>query len=780
MDFNKEISVDDLCWIAGPRRKNVSRPRPAVCFRGTFEAVTPVQSASLTFTALGLAEPWLNGERVANDYFTPGWSDYRKRAYLCRYDVTSRIHAGENCLGFILADGWAGAPYGPKGHAASHAPQTMLAALLTVCYADGRTALFSTGSHWHWRLSEIIDQSLYHGEFVDARKSLPAPWSAPDIQLRGWKPVREVSSPAVVLAAKKCPPVRVTQRLKPKAIWQKPDGGWLVDFGQNMAGVAELCIIRPRFGQRIKLRFAEMLDSGGDLYTKNLRNAKATDQYICRGDDMEVFSPRFTCHGFRYLSIEGLKHPLKAEHIQALVLHNDLEPIGRFSCSSGKVNKLQQCIRWGQRSNFIEAPTDCPQRDERLGWTGDAQVFVNTACFNYDCEGFYRQWMDAMRDGQRSDGAFPDVAPDILGWHGNAGWADAGIIVPHAVWLHTGSKAMLAENWAAMEAYMRFLRKRAKRYIQPETVYGDWLAVDAMEPQHGPTPKDLIGTAYYARDAELMALMATALGKTKRALVYKNLARRITAAFQRRFVSPDGLVLGDTQTSYLLALAFHLLPPTLRKSAHKRLIERIAARDWHLSTGFLGTPLLNPVLSEIGHGNIAYRLLFQDTYPSWLHPLKHGATTMWERWDSWTPGRGFGPVEMNSFNHYAYGAIGEWLYQRVGGIAPHPDYPGYLRAVIHPIPGDGITHASTSLKSRVGHFQVGWKKTRNMFAIKLTIPRSAEAQVILPTRRWQSVVINKKKVPTSWKLTAKREEGDLCQLLLTGGIYGICVSDYYK
>ena len=765
---------DQACWLSSSP-SNVAALKAATYFRTKFVARAKAVSAVLRFSGLGVVEPWLNGEPVSDDFFTPGWSDYRKRAYVCEYEVSDTLQTGENCLGMVLADGWAGAPFGPKGHAVAFAPQTKFVVELALTYEDGSVQTVASNADWLCRTGPVIKQSIYHGETYDARKELKQ-WSHAHAPGRGWKPVLCVEAPSIKLNLKKCPPVRITEARSPIEL-RKVQQKWIVDFGQNLVGTLRIQLRNTKPGQKIVLKYAEMLQADGALYLENLRNAIATDVYICKGAAEEIYMPRFTFHGYRYAEIEGLRSALRAEDVSACVLHNDLKQTGKFSCSDPLINQLQSNIVWGQRGNFLEAPTDCPQRDERLGWSGDAQVFVDTACFNYDCEGFYRQWMDAMRDGQRADGAFPDTAPDILGWHGNAGWGDAGIIVPHAVWQHYGSLEIVEENWQAMERYMSFLEKRANNYIQPSSVYGDWLAVDAARPEWSPTPKELIGTAYFAHSAKLMARMAAAMGKDVRATHFEELCKSICSAFQENFITRAGLVLGDTQTSYLLALAFDLVPDALVEAAGNRLVACIEARNWHLSTGFLGTPLLNPVLSKVARGDVAYRLLKQESYPSWLYPIKNGATTMWERWNSWTEEKGFGPVEMNSFNHYAYGAIGEWLYQRVCGIAPHPDYPGYERAVLAPLPGGGMSRGGGSLDTRVGTFVSKWQVKGSKFIFNFIIPEGAEAVLRLPAAKWSQIQLDGRSVPTKFKQQTSSNYVK-CQLLLPAGKYQIEIKHY--
>lgn len=762
-------------WLSSTA-SDVATLQCAHYFRTKFQLRADVAKAVLRYSALGVVEPWVNGVRISEDFFAPGWSDYRKRAYVCTYEVTEHLQAGKNCLGIVLADGWAGAPFGPKGHAVAYAPRTMFVAELAVTYVDGSSEVVASGKDWRWRKGAVRQNSIYNGETYDARKAV-IDWASPGNAQRGWVAVAAVDAPEIELNEKKCPPVRITEKLEPVTL-RCMKKKWIADFGQNLVGVMRIQLRNTKPGQKVTLKFAEMLKSDGSLYRENLRDAAATDVYYCKGGAVENYMPRFTFHGFRYAQIEGYAN-LEAQDLRACVMHNDLKRTGEFTCSDPLLNQLQSCIVWGQRGNFLEAPTDCPQRDERLGWSGDVQVFVNTACFNYDCEGFYRQWMDAMRDGMRSDGAFPDTAPDILGWHGNAGWGDAGIIVPHAVWQHYGSLEIVEENWSAMETYMGFLQNNAMGLIQPDTRYGDWLAVDATRPEWSPTPKDLIGTAYFARDAQLMVYMAKALGQTEQAAHYGDLVKKIKKAFQERFITKTGHVLGHTQTSYLLALGFDLVPEKLFKAAGQHLVDCIEDRGWHLSTGFLGTPLLNPVLTKIGRCEVAYRLLKQETYPSWLYPIKNGATTMWERWNSWTEESGFGPVEMNSFNHYAYGAIGEWLYQRVCGIAPHPDAKGYKRAVLAPLPGGGMSYGGGSLETRQGKYVSKWRVEGFKFYFDFSIPKGCNALLRLPAQEWSQILLDGEPVPKKYRKTTSSRFGK-CEMRVPRGDYTVVVETYLE
>lgn len=757
-------------WLSYFANKNSTR-RPANYFWHKFHLEKSVKGAELRYAVIGIVEPLINGVQVHKDFFTPGWSDYRKRAYISNYDVSKLLREGENNICLTLADGWAGVPYGPKVHKVKYAPQTIFIAELMVHYKDGSSELISSNNEWKYRRGPVVHQSLYDGETYDARKEIYGD-TPKELSSRSWHKATCVTAPKIKLELKKCPPVRVTETLKAIKL-HRLRKKWIVDFGQNIAGVVCIRLRDTKRGQKIVLRFAEMLKKDGSLYRDNLRDARVTDVYYSKGSKEETFMPRFTFHGFRYVEIEGYE-ALEIQDLTACVMHNDLKKIGNLKIAHAQVQKLQNCIVWGQRGNFLEVPTDCPQRDERLGWSGDAQVFVNTACFNYDCEGFYRQWMDAMRDGQRKDGAFPDTAPDVLGSHGNAGWGDAGIIVPHAVWQNYGDLKIVQENWKAMEGYIDFLLARSDDYIQPPSVYGDWLAVDAARPEWSPTPKDLIGTAYFAYDCKLMADMAKALKMPERQAHYKNLYKKIKNAFQDRFMTKSGHILGNTQTSYLLALRFGLVPENFFDLVGEHLLKTIEDRDWHLSTGFLGTPHLNPVLTMIGRCDVAYRLLLEESYPSWLYSVKNGATTMWERWNSWTKEGGFGPVEMNSFNHYAYGAIGEWLYQRLAGIAPHPDFPGYERAIIAPLPNGIISNCRASLKTKSGTFHIEWQVQCSNFIIKLKVPTNTDALLRLPALSWNQISLNGKPVPER-NIQVSTSRFGKCELLIGKGDYTFAI-----
>ena len=703
--------------------------RPSPLLRRSFVLEKPVRRARLLWTALGLAEVEINGRRLTGDFLVPGWTDFRHRTQSLEANCTEFLRQGENVIGAMLGDGWYCGTLLWKNERDHYGDAPGFLAQLEVEFVDGQKRTVATDGEWVTRPGPILESDLYHGETYDACAEVPN-WSSPgETEGEPWKPVGTFEPFAGLIEPKRCTPVRVTEELTPVSVAQSPTGGAIFDFGQNFAGVCRLRL-KGRKGQRLTLQFAEMLQGDGSLYRANLRLARATDVYICKGGGVEEWTPRFTFHGFRYVEVSGMDSLPSPDLLTGLVLHTDMRSTGTFECSNPDVNQLNSNIRWSLRSNFLEVPTDCPQRDERLGWTGDAQVFVSTAAFHYDVKNFFEKWMVDVRDGQREDGAFPDVAPDLLHSAGNAGWGDAGVICPWMIYWHYGDERILRDNYESMKRWIDFQEATANGFVRPPTTYGDWLAIDAVIPEHAPVPSDLVGTAYFAHTTQLMERVAGILGHEKDAARMRELHGRIVAAFQREFVTPNGRLAGDCQTAYLLALAFDLLPEPLRAVAFERLVARIEVRGWHLSTGFLGTPLLCPVLSRFGRTDIAYKLLLQDTYPSWLYPIRNGATTMWERWNSYTHEHGFGPVGMNSFNHYAYGAIGAWIYSVVGGIRALE--PGYSRVQIAPEPGHGITWAKTGLLTPQGLVSCHWTETDAGLHIGISIPQGCRAEVQIP------------------------------------------------
>lgn len=718
-------------WIANPPDQE-EEPTAAPYFRREFVLEQAPVRARLFVTALGAFEVAINGRRVGDDVLPPGWTDYARRVPTMAYDVTAHLRPGENAMGAIVGDAWYCGHLGFANHRRHYGRYPEFAAILEVVTGDG-TVQIVTDDGWRTATGAVLETDLYHGEIHDARRE-PVGWTLPGFDSSSWTQARSrpIHPDGPLLVPKVGPTVRRTQELAPVARSQPSPGVHVYDFGQNFAGRARIRLTAPA-GTRVRLRHAEMLERDGTLYTANLRSARATDEYVCRGEGAEAFEPRFTFHGFRYLEITGLAEPLPCDDVRGVVLHSDLEPTGSFRCSSDLVNRLQDCIAWGLRSNFLEVPTDCPQRDERLGWTGDAQVFVSTACLNRDVEAFFEKWMTDMRDAQE-DGAFPHFAPTLdRGWSASAAWADAGVIVPWTIYERYGNRRILSDNFAAMAAWVDWQARRADESgVAQHTGFGDWLAIDAPNPGRAPTPTKLIAGAYFAHTADLVARSATLLGREDDARKYREVCAKAVEAFNREWVTPAGRVVGNTQTGYLLALAFDLLPEGRRGAALKHLVDDIAERGWHLSTGFVGTPLLNPVLTRFGRVDVAYRLLLQETYPSWLYPVTQGATTVWERWNSYTHEQGFGDPGMNSFNHYAYGAIGTWLIEAVAGLGFDPEQPGYRRLVIAPHPGYGLSHAEARLETPGGTARSGWSIASGRLTMTGLVPPNATARLSVP------------------------------------------------
>jgi alpha-L-rhamnosidase len=719
-------------WIGDGRTVAREAAPPARYFRTEFDAPAKPVRARLYVSALGLVEPWLNGAKVGDDFFLPGWPDYRRRVFYVAYDVTSRVQTGRNALGLILGDGWYSSTL-MTGHQFGTEPRVR--AFLELTDAAGKTTTIATGKDWRWAEGPIREQGIYFGETFDARRD-DASWCTPGgASGWQWEPAVLHGGYAVTVNARVSPPVRRTQELKPVAQREIRPGVFLYDLGQNMVGWVRLKVRAPA-GREIELKFAEMLESPEKMHTANLRRAHATARYIARGaEGGETWEPRFTFFGFRYVEVSGLTAPAP-DAITGVVVHSDLPRIGEFECSQPLLNQLVSNTLWGQRGNFLEVPTDCPQRDERLGWTGDAQVFAHTANYTYASGTFYRQWLAAMRDGFRDEpggaSGFPDVVPDLGLRHGSAGWGDAAVIIPWVTWLHTGDRRLLEENF---ESSQRWVEAQARDY--PDGIrrsarsYGDWLA-PGFKPSEAPTPYVLIATAYYARVTDLTARMAAALGRDDVAERDRALLAHIKAAFCREFVREDGQVTSNEQTAYLLALGFDLVPEALRAKLVPRLVQAFADKKDHLATGFLGTPLVAPVLSSVGHADLAYRVLLQETYPGWLFSVKNGATTIWERWDSWTPERGFHPEGMNSFNHYAYGSVVGWLYDTVAGLAPDPSGAGWKTLTIAPTPGGGLTHARATLETPYGRALSAWKIAAGKTEFDLVVPPNTNARVALP------------------------------------------------
>ncbi len=710
-------------WIGHPERFT-RRSVPPVYLRRDFDLKQAPVKARLYISARGIFEAEINGRRIGNDAFVPGWTDYSKRNQYLTYDVTENLAQGANTLGVILADGWHNGYLKSPPVRNHYGKDTSLIARLEIETSTGERINMVTDDSWQAATGPILESDIYNGEKYDARAELGA-WSSPGYKAEDWLKPRVESSETGRLVAKPCQAVRAQQTLKAKSLTRAPNGEWIFDFGQNLVGNARIQIAGQP-ARTLTLRFAEMLKPDGSLYLDNLRSAEATDRFTFKDDKPVTWEPSFTFHGFRYVGISGIDTIPTPESVEAIVLHTDAPRTGEFSCSNALLNQLQSNIVWGQKGNYFEVPTDCPQRDERLGWTGDAQVFARTACFNMDVAPFFEKWLADMRDSQMPDGQFPHFAPLVgtLRMSSSAGWADAGVICPWTIHERYGNTRILADNFESMKRWVDYQHRTSKQMIRPEGGFGDWLAVGVQ------TPKTLIGTAYFAHTSNVLSQAAAVLDRDEEAKQYANLSRQVKDAFNREFVLPDGRLKTESQTGYLLALGFDLLPEDRRAVALEALLADLESRDWHLSTGFLGTGLLMPVLSKAGRNDVAYRILLQETYPGWLYSVRQGATTMWERWNSYTHEKGFGDASMNSFNHYAYGAVGEWMYSVIAGIEAAE--PGFRKIRIQPQPGGGLTWAKGQLECPYGVISTDWKLEDKKFSLKVTIPPNTTAIILLP------------------------------------------------
>ncbi len=725
------------------------------CFRKEFEVGPQLVSATLYISARGLVEARLTGRRVGEDLFAPEWTDYDKRIHYRTYDVTELVEEGPAALAVVLGDGWWSGYVGWQETRARYGSlENSFLAQLELLYADGRRETVSSDASWSCDTGPILSSDFMMGEVYDARREQTG-WDRPGFTMGRWLASREVQAPSASLVAQRSEPVRIVETLAPRSMVRGVAGGWILDLGQNIAGWPRLRVKAPA-GTAIQLRFAERLKPDGSLYTDNLRRAKATDTYICRGDgEVETWEPRFTFHGFQYIEVNGLPGDLEADTVVGCVAQSATPPAGAFECSNADVNRLWLNGLWSQRDNFLSVPTDCPQRDERLGWMGDAQVFLRTASYNMDVAAFFTKWMIDVEDAQTEDGLFPDTAPrlregeNFVGLDdlvGGAGWADAGIIIPHTIWRVYGDTRIIERHWDAMVAWLDYLERTNPAYLRVNDLrnnYGDWLCIpsDREFRTHSPM-KDLLATAFWADGAAKLGEMARAIGRVAAAERFEAQFRTVREAFQSAYVRPDGSLTVETQTAYLLALALNLMPDSLRPAAAERLVEAIRDRDWHLSAGFIGIRFLNPTLTLAGRNDVAYRLLLQETYPSWLYPVKHGATTIWERWNGWTEAEGFFDPLMNSFNHYSLGSVGEWLYRHVAGIELDSARGGYKRFTLRPFPGPGLDHARASYDSLYGPIVSAWRWEGDRFVWSVRVPANTSARAYLPVEQGEDAAID--------------------------------------
>lgn len=704
-------------------------------FKKSFVASKKVKQARLFITARGLYEASINGKRIGDDYLTPGWTSYNKHLQYQVYDLTSDIKNGLNELDVLLGSGWFRTRIAWENNKNFYGAQTALLSQLEITYSDGTKETIASDATWKASLSSILASEIYDGEKQDLR-----------IKPVQGMPVVETSASFDVLRAQINEPIRKQEQVAVKKVLRTNSGKVILDFGQNIVGWVKFRA-KGQIGQQVKFYHVEMLDKFGEPYFANLRSAKAQASYVLSGLP-EIIEPHFTFFGFRYVQVEG--YDVKPEDFTAIALHSNMESTGSFETSNPLLNQLQSNIRWGQKGNFLDVPTDCPQRDERLGWTGDAEVFSRTAAFNFNVNQFFAKWLKDVQADQAPNGAVPFVIPDVLTrttigkentQSGAAGWSDASIIIPYNVYTSYGDKQVLENQYASMKAYLNYVRGAAKNDLwNTGFQFADWLSyrVDDSKGMIGQksavTDNYLVAQCFYAYNTQLMIKTARILGKTEDYKEWERLLDRIKLQFQKEFMTANGRLISETQTAYILALQFDMIPGSLREAALGRLVTNIEGYKYHLTTGFLGTPFLNPVLTRFGRNDVAFKLLLQDTYPSWLYPIKaHGATTIWERWDSMKPDSTFQDPGMTSFNHYAYGAVGDWMYRTIGGIDTEEfDGAGYKQSVIKPELGGGLSFAKTSLETPYGKISSDWRLDSGVFRLQVEVPVNTSASVILP------------------------------------------------
>lgn len=788
---------DNLVLNSDPKTYNAKGDNKAVLWMPGSDVNAPimrknvnvgkeVKRARLYATARGAYWFYINGQRVGDGYLNPGWTDFRHRIMYNTYDVTQMLRQGNNALGIELGHGWfcddfgwAGAMWGDQY---GYKPSAL--AMIKVEYTDGTNETFVTDNTWKvYNGGPLYVNNLYHGVIYDAQREVDG-WKEPGFNDAAWEKVAILPPPPASTEIQGYVGLEIKNNITLTAKKMTRIGNrFIYDMGQNFAGVPRLKNMKGRKGQTITIHFAEMLypetvpenprapltrehyeRNKGQMYMDNYRSAISTDYYTFRGaPEGETFEPPFTQHGYRYVSIDGLDSPLPLEDVEGIVLESVGEQISRYETSNADINQLFNNIVWGQRGNFLAVPTDCPQRDERLGWTGDANVFCRTSTYNMMTGPFFNRWFYTLRDQKSESGDVGGYYPSLggtkegaprSGFERGCGWSDVTVTVPWEMYQQYGDLGFVERHYGAMKDYMKFLESQAKDYIYPDAFYwGDWLA-----PM--PTNISMLSTAYFGYDARLMREMAKALGKTDDAVYYDKLYRNISRAFCNYFFDSEGYTIEgnhegtprmDTQTSYLLPLAFLELPEDLQQKAVKHLLEAIERSNYHLQTGFLGTPLLCNVLSNFGHNDIAYRLYTQTEYPSWLFPVKQGATTMWERWNSYTIKEGFGEVSMNSFNHYAYGAIEEWIMSHNLGIQRDENRPGYKHILMQPKIDDTFSFVKGGFRSVYGDISSAWEIKPSGTEIEFTIPANTTATFTLPVSSMDNLKLKKGKKGVSSK-----------------------------
>ncbi|MBK1877435.1 glycoside hydrolase family 78 protein [Pelagicoccus mobilis] len=779
MEDNHEFKTsENVTFLTDDPHRGVLRMRPAKYFRKEFKAKGGIRRATLYATARGVYEVSINGERVGDQYLAPGWTDYHKRLYFQTYDVSDHVREkGANAIGATLSDGWYAGYIGyalfvkmhsnPSGRG-YYGETPSLLMQLEIEYENGTREIVKTDKTWKTSLGPITETDILMGESYDARREL-GEWTSPKYNDKAWEPVSVMLPYVDTLEAHPGVPVRVTEELAAKQIFEPEPGVYVFDLGQNFAGIPRLKV-KGKAGQKVRLRVAEMVRPDKTLVTANLRTARSTDTYTLKGSkEAEVWSPQFVYHGFQYVEVTGIDEKPSLDMITGLVMHSDTPLTGSFECSDPMLNQLYSNIVWTQRANFLEVPTDCPQRDERLGWTGDAQIFVKAATYNADIAAFYKKWLVDLRDSQLIFGSYPAFAPFPYSRpgppHGTA-WMDAGVICPWTIWQAYGDLEVVQDNWQSMDTFMAFRHARDRKKLGTEEgkTWGDWLNLDQ------PTPLAYIDLCYYAQSAQMMAEMADAIGNKAKGNFYRKQRKEIEASFRKLYLEGKGKLKVSTQTAYALAIFMDLIPEDQQKAAGQELAALVEEKGGRMATGFLGTRHLLPALTKSGQHSVAGKLMHTQEYPSWGYEVKNGATSIWERWNSYIKGKGASNEGMNSFSHYAFGAVGEWMFQNLVGI--DQTAPSWTEFRIAPNPTEELSWAKGGFDSPNGLIQVEWKKTdAGGLSLDVSVPANTSARLDLPVSKPGKVRESGKSVSAAEGVEHLSSENGMSSFRLQSGSY---------
>lgn len=771
-------------WIGAPtvqpvtvQDENIIPPSPLL--RKQFVVNRQVKKAKLYVTALGVYEMYLNGRKVGDQILAPEWTDYFTRVQYQTYDVTTMLASGDNVIGGMLADGWYTGVLFTHGkpQRGNYGFDRRLLAQLEIEFTDGSKERVVTDESWKMlKDGPMKEASIFDGEVYDARY-MPDNWLQPGFNTERWDNVVVDNSVSLTLNAQINEPVRIVKEIKPVNVFRAPNGNHIFDMGQNMAGWVHITLpYNP--GKKIILRHAEILMEDSTLYTQNLRTAKQTNTYIPARETTIDYEPRFTYHGFRYVEVAGLTREPALENITGKVVASASALVSEFSSSSKDINQLWSNIVWTQLSNLHSIPEDCPQRDERCGWMGDAQIFCQTAMYNMDLGAFYTKWFKDIRDRQTPEGRYPNYAPQVgMVFYDAPGWTDAGIIIPWKAYLNYGDKRILEEHYTSMKSFIDHVHKENPDLIRTNAVgqnYGDWVNGNTIKAEGYPTDKgdvarDLFNTAFFYYSTQILADASKVLGKTKEFNYYDKLAKNIRSVFVKEFISREGRVKGETQAGYALALEFNLVPENLRANAAKFMVDAVAEYDYRVSTGIQTITRMMNQLSRNNYNDIAYQLLESRRFPSWIYSIDQGATTIWERWDGYVKGRGFQRWQMNSFNQYAIGSVGEWLHGTVIGINYDESRPGYRHFILRPTPGGTLTWAKGSYKAITGKVEVSWKKEGGQLTVDVSVPANTTATLVLPTEK--EIRENGQALSASLHIKPAGKKGGQTSLRLASGRY---------